>query len=46
MSLGIDVWNNVVLGYTPHWDPPSTADEKKAFECNAKAMNAILCGLS
>lgn len=46
MSLGFDVWNSVVSGHTIPLTPPSTTDEKRAFECNAKAMNAILCGLS
>lgn len=35
-----------MIGYTAPQNPPSTADEKKAFESNGKAMNAILCGLS
>ncbi|XP_057821433.1 uncharacterized protein LOC131034089 [Cryptomeria japonica] len=34
------------VGYTVPQNPPSTTNEKRAFESNAKAMNAILCGLS
>lgn len=46
MSLGFDVWMSLVNGYTPPSNPPTDTDGKKAFENNAKTMNAILCGLS
>lgn len=46
MSLGFDVYMSLVNGYTPPSQPPTDPDGKRAFENNAKAMNAILCGLS
>lgn len=46
MSLGFEVWNSVSTDYTPPQNPSSTLDEKRVFESNAKAMNAILCGFS
>ncbi|XP_059068383.1 uncharacterized protein LOC131858915 [Cryptomeria japonica] len=36
---------SIVTGYTPPNNSPSTPDEKE-YENNAKAKNAILCGLS
>lgn len=45
MSLGFDVWMSVAKGYTVPSAPVTDVDGKKAFESNAKAMNAILCGL-
>ena len=44
MSLGIEVWGAVELGYAPKatdWEKESKQD----FVANAKAMNAILNGL-
>ncbi|XP_057821105.2 uncharacterized protein LOC131033831 [Cryptomeria japonica] len=46
MSLGFDVWMSIVNGYTLPSQPPTDLDGKRAFESNAKTMNAILCGLS
>lgn len=34
--------DNIRKGYTVPSTPPSTTDEKKAYELNAKAMDAIL----
>lgn len=36
----------MLTSYTVPQNPPSTLDEMKAFESNAKAMNAIMYGLS
>ncbi|XP_059066326.1 uncharacterized protein LOC131857646 [Cryptomeria japonica] len=44
-SLGYDVWVVVKTAYTSA-TTPKTSDEKKAYECDAKASNAICCGLS
>ncbi|KAH9293136.1 hypothetical protein KI387_041660 [Taxus chinensis] len=46
MALGFDIWQSVTVGYTIPSVPPTDQAGKKAFENNAKAMNAILCGLS
>lgn len=45
-SLGFDVWDSVTQGYTLAPKCPSTPDEEKAYGRNAKAKNAILCGLT
>ncbi|XP_057836135.2 uncharacterized protein LOC131046418 [Cryptomeria japonica] len=45
MSLGFDVWQSVVFGYTIPTNPPTDVNGEKDFENNEKAMNAILCGL-
>ncbi|XP_059067942.1 uncharacterized protein LOC131858669 [Cryptomeria japonica] len=44
-SLGYDVWAAVETAYT-FATSPKTSDKKKAYECDAKASNAICCGLS
>jgi hypothetical protein len=46
MALGFDIWKSVVTEYTTPNNPPTDNDMKKANEHNAKATNAILCGLS
>jgi hypothetical protein len=46
MALGFDICQSVVTGYTVPKNPPMDNIEKKDSEHNAKAMNAILCGLS
>ncbi|KAH9308310.1 hypothetical protein KI387_036221, partial [Taxus chinensis] len=45
MALGFDIWQSVAVGYIIPSTPPIDQASKKAFENNAKAMNAILCGL-
>ena len=45
MSLGADVWEVVETGYTKPIVLASK-DDKLEFSFNAKAMNAILSGLS
>ena len=44
MSLGIEVWADVKLGYAPK-DSDTEKDAKQDFIANAKAMNALLNGL-
>ena len=44
MSLGIEVWDTVELGYAPK-ESDSEKDAKLDFEANAKAMNSLLSGL-
>ena len=44
MSLGIEVWAAVDLGYAPK-ESDSEEDAKLDFVANAKAMNALLSGL-
>lgn len=46
MSSGFDVYMSLVNEYTPPLQPITDPNGKEAFENNAKAMNAILCGLS
>lgn len=45
MSLGFDVWNSIVFGYIMLINLSTDADVKRAFESNAKTMNANLCVL-
>lgn len=45
MALGFDIWQLVVVGYVVPISPPMDQAGKRACENNAKAMNAILCGL-
>ena len=44
MSLGIEVWAAVELGYAPK-ATDSEKEAKQDFVANAKAMNALLNGL-
>ena len=44
MSLGIEVWAAVELGYAPK-ESDSEKDAKLDFVANAKAMNSLLSGL-
>ena len=44
MSLGIEVWAAVELGYAPK-ESDSEKDAKLDFVTNAKAMNALLSGM-
>ena len=44
MSLGIEVWAAVELGYAPK-ESDSEKDAKLDFIANEKAMNALLSGL-
>ena len=44
ISLGIEVWAVVELGYAPK-ESDSEKDAKLDFVANAKAMNALLNGL-
>jgi hypothetical protein len=46
MALGFDIWESIVTGYTTPTTSPIDTVRKKSSENNAKAMNAILCGLS
>jgi hypothetical protein len=45
MALGFDSWKSIVTSYTTPQSPPTDMTGKKRSENNAKAMNAILCGL-
>jgi hypothetical protein len=42
ISLGFDIWSAIKNGYTT---PLTDATIKRINDNNAKAMNAILCGL-
>ena len=44
MSLGIEVWAAVDLGYAPK-DSDIEKEAKQDFIANSKAMNALLSGL-
>ena len=44
MSLGIEVWGAVELGYAPK-ETDIEKETKQDFVANAKALNAILNGL-
>ena len=44
-SLGMDVWDAVKNGYTTPVVPPTDAAGKKEFLDDAKAKNALMCGL-
>ncbi|XP_059073274.1 uncharacterized protein LOC131874068 [Cryptomeria japonica] len=46
ISLDLDVWNIVCTKYTVPANIPTTPDEKKQYEMNARAKHAILCGLT
>ena len=46
MSLGVDVWNSVLVDYNVPDIPPTDADDKKIYGNNANAKNSILFGLS
>ena len=45
MSLGFDIWANIINGYAIPKNAPKTDEEKKACENNATTLNAILGGL-
>jgi len=45
MSLGIEVWVVVMVGYEEPKEMTSDKDTKKDFISNAKSMNALLSGL-
>lgn len=45
-SLGFDVWMSAVNGYIMPTTPLTDLADKREYENNAKAKNAILCGLS
>jgi len=45
MALGFDIWKSFATGYTSPKTPPTYVVGKNPSEHNAKAMNAILCGL-
>jgi hypothetical protein len=44
-SIGFDVWQAVVDGYTTPTTPPTDKDGKKLSENNSRAKNVILNGL-
>ena len=44
-ALGFGTWDAVKKGYTPPPTGPSDEAGRKAFECDAKARNALMCGL-
>lgn len=46
MALGFGICQSFAIGYKAPMTPPTNAIAKKPSENNAKAMNAILCGLS
>lgn len=46
MSLGVDVFSIVVIGYTIPGILPLDLDGKKIFQNNAKAKNVIIATLS
>jgi hypothetical protein len=46
MALEFDIWKSVMNGYSTPTTPQMDVVGKKPSEHNAKAMNAILCGLS
>lgn len=45
-SLRFCVWKLVKSGYTASTTPLTDLVEIRLYECNAKANNAILCGLA
>ncbi|XP_043714575.1 uncharacterized protein LOC122662937 [Telopea speciosissima] len=45
-SLGYDVWQSVVNGYTEPTTPLTDNEAKKAYGNNLRALNAIMLGLS
>ena len=45
ISLGFDVWESVVNGYTIPKNPPTDLKERKEGKYNAKYFNSILCAL-
>jgi len=46
MSLGVEVWFVVLMGYEEPKKMSTDKDDKLEFAANAKAMNALLSGLS
>ena len=46
MSLGCKIWSSVEKGYKIPYNLPTYRDELDEYECNAKALNAILKGLA
>ena len=46
ISLGFDIWKIVRDGYKEPKDGPVTSNEITNYENNARAVNAILGGLS
>ena len=45
MSIGLDVWMSVEIGYIYPKSPPTNLEGIKQFGYNAKVVNAILVGL-
>lgn len=45
-SLGVEVWVVMLMGYEEPKKTSSDKDDKLEFTANAKAMNALLSGLS
>ena len=46
MSLGCKVWSSVQKEYKVQYNLPTDRDELDQYESNAKALNAILTGLT
>lgn len=44
-SLGCDIWEDIKNGYTIPFTPIIDAIDKKMYENNSKAKNAIMCRL-
>ena len=44
ISIGLDVWMSVEIGYIYPKSPPTNLEGIKQFEYNVKAVNAILVG--
>ena len=45
VTLGFDIWESMMAGYTTPITPPIDASTKNLSENNAKVMNSILCNL-
>ena len=46
MSIGLDVWMSVEIGYIYPKSPPTDLEGIKQFGYNAKVVNAILARLA
>ena len=44
-SLGVDIWQSVENGYNAPKTAPVDIVDRRLYEYNARARNAILCGL-
>jgi hypothetical protein len=46
LSLGFDIWQSIVDGYTTPTTPPKDVADKKNCNDNSRAVNGILGGLT